>query len=77
MRYIPLRADHVWQRPSWQCRACDEAWPCPPAKVALTAGADRVSLAMYMWGNLDQAVADLPRRSPAELFDRFVGWNAG
>jgi hypothetical protein len=66
--------EHTWQRPSWRCRACGQQWPCAPARASLTDGADRVSLAMYMWGNLDQAVNDLPRRSPEELFHQFVGW---
>ncbi|MEV6301588.1 hypothetical protein AB0M02_19415 [Actinoplanes sp. NPDC051861] len=73
MRYIGN--EHTWQRPTWHCRACGHAWPCAPARADLAAdGADRVSLAMYMWGNLDRAVVDLPRRTPAELFERFVGW---
>ncbi|WP_230860751.1 hypothetical protein [Actinoplanes aureus] len=83
MRYITFTPwkrgatalEHTWQRPSWHCRACGRAWPCAPARASLTDdGADRVSLAMYMWGNLDRAMTDLPRRPPAELFHRFVGW---
>ena len=67
-------AEHTWQRPSWHCRSCGRAWPCAPARARLTDGADRLSLAMYMWGNLDRAMTDLPPHPPAELFDRFVRW---
>ncbi|MBB4746087.1 hypothetical protein [Actinoplanes lobatus] len=37
-------------------------------------GADRVMLAMYMWAHLDRAMTDLPPRSPAEFYDRFLSW---
>ncbi|MFC7533683.1 hypothetical protein [Actinoplanes sp. GCM10030250] len=82
MRYISFKPwkrkaaapEHVWERPSWHCRACGHAWPCAPARATLAGEPDRVSLAMYMWGNLDRAVADLPCRSPAELHHRFVAW---
>ncbi|MEV0898620.1 hypothetical protein [Actinoplanes sp. NPDC049802] len=37
-------------------------------------GADRVMLAMYMWGQLDRAMTDLSPLAPAEFYDRFLGW---
>ncbi|GIE33133.1 hypothetical protein Ait01nite_061780 [Actinoplanes italicus] len=70
-------AEHVCERPSWQCRACGEPWPCPPARTSLAGGADRVMLTMYMWGHLDRAMTELPPGPPAELFDRFLRWTDG
>ncbi|GGR28116.1 hypothetical protein GCM10010168_52720 [Actinoplanes ianthinogenes] len=68
------RVEHTWERPSWKCRSCGCAWPCEPARVILAAESDRVSLALYMSGHLEQAVVDLPRRPPSEMFDRFLRW---
>jgi hypothetical protein len=34
----------------------------------------RVSLAVFMWINLEEAIGDLPPCPVAELFDRFMGW---
>jgi hypothetical protein len=67
-------AEHMWERPSWECRSCGNPWPCRSARVVLAAGSDRVSLALYLAGHLEQAVADLPRRSPNEMCDRFLRW---
>lgn len=66
--------EHVCARPSWECRACGQPWPCVPAQVTLAGGMDRVMLMMYMWGHLDHAVAELSPRPPAEMFDRFLSW---
>ncbi|WIM94831.1 hypothetical protein ACTOB_006885 [Actinoplanes oblitus] len=68
------RVEHTRERPSWECRSCGCAWPCEPARAILAAESDRVSLALYMSGHLEQAVADLPRRPPHEMFDRFLRW---
>ncbi|WP_436527665.1 hypothetical protein [Actinoplanes sp. HUAS TT8] len=67
-------AEHLWERPSWECRSCGRPWPCEPARVILAAESDRISLALYMSGHLEQAVADLPKRPPHEMFDRFLRW---
>lgn len=67
-------AEHVRERPSWECRSCGEAWPCLSARVILAAESDRISLGLYMAGHLEQAVSDLPRRPPHEMFDRFLRW---
>lgn len=69
--------EHLWERPSWECRNCGDPWPCEPARVILAAESDRVSLALYMSGHLEQAVADLSKRPPHEMFDRFLRWIHG
>ncbi|GIE77546.1 hypothetical protein Aph02nite_34960 [Actinoplanes philippinensis] len=70
-------AEHVCERPSWECRACGDPWPCAPARASLSDGADRVMLTMYMWGHLDRAMTELPPGPPTELFDRFLRWTDG
>jgi hypothetical protein len=69
--------EHVCERPSWECRACGDPWPCRTARVSLSDGADRVMLTMYMWSHLDLALTELPPGPPAELFDRFLRWTDG
>ncbi|MFI1992860.1 hypothetical protein [Actinoplanes sp. NPDC020271] len=66
--------EHLWERPSWECRSCGRPWPCAPARTVLAAEPDQISLALYMSGHLEQAVVDLPRRPPHEMFDRFLRW---
>jgi len=29
------RTEHLAERPSWHCRACQQPWPCTTAKVNL------------------------------------------
>lgn len=65
---------HVAARPSWDCLACGKTWPCDPAREALASRFDRVQLAMYAWGQLEEAVGDLPAMPAAEAFDRFLAW---
>lgn len=67
-------SDHIADRPSWDCRSCGKPWPCNPARKALASEMDRTSLAIYMWVNLEEAVCDLPKGPPSELFERFLSW---
>jgi hypothetical protein len=66
--------DHMPERPSWDCRCCGRSWPCDPARERLAAELDRVQLAILMWTNLEEAVADMPHGPMSELFDRFIRW---
>ncbi|MBL7260752.1 hypothetical protein JKJ07_41330 [Actinoplanes sp. LDG1-01] len=61
-------------RPSWDCVACGQTWPCDPAREELRSDMDLVELAIYMWDRLDEAVSDLSPNPPAELFERFLKW---
>ncbi|WP_341720295.1 hypothetical protein QQG74_11595 [Micromonospora sp. FIMYZ51] len=71
---------HLPERPSWRCRACGGAWPCPVARMLLRVeyGPDRVGLSVYLAGLLFDATGDLmhetPPPTPAELFERFLAW---
>ena len=68
------RADHVPDRPSWQCHACGRPWPCDPARKDLAAELGRVDLAVLMWNHLEEAARDMPQAPASELFDRFLRW---
>jgi hypothetical protein len=67
-------AEHTADRPSWDCRSCGTAWPCHQARKGLIIELDRVSLAIFMWVNLEEAAFDLPAEPPSGLFERFIGW---
>jgi hypothetical protein len=71
--------EHVPGRPSWDCEACGEPWPCGPAKVELVEeyGDDRTSLAVYLAAQLQAAIDDYTNTAAPvpPLFDRFFGWD--
>jgi hypothetical protein len=72
-------AEHEPGRPSWDCGACGEPWPCPPARESLATemcGHPTV-LNLYMSAQLAQAADDLAatyRSMPPNLVERFTGW---
>lgn len=72
--------EHTPLRPSWECRACGQTWPCGPARESLTAEAaadglgGRSSLAMLMWGYLEDYALDVGPGPLGEAFDRFIAW---
>ncbi|MEU5668779.1 hypothetical protein ABZ749_00145 [Micromonospora sp. NPDC047753] len=75
---------HLPRRPTWLCRVCAAAWPCPLARMLLRVqyGTDRVGLSIYLASQLFDATADLyqlnpePGPDPRELFERFLAWTA-
>jgi hypothetical protein len=76
-RLIESVADnHAPQRPSWDCIACDEPWPCRPAKIQMLNEArnSMTSLRIAAWANFELAAYDMPTGPAIELYQRFVGW---
>lgn len=67
--------EHLAERPTWDCRACERPWPCDPAREALAAELGRTELTLYLSGHLDEAARELPGAPAAELYDRFLGWS--
>jgi hypothetical protein len=67
---------HDYTRPGWDCGACGQPWPCPPAKVEIGERyPDRVALWYHMLGRLYAAAGEMPRGyDPGELHDRFMAW---
>lgn len=71
---VPVADAHVPNRPTWECRACLQPWPCPPARDALLAEGDATALSVYMAAQMAEAAQDLPAALPGALFDRFLLW---
>ena len=73
----PHTDGHLPQRPSWDCRACKQAWPCPPAHAELRAsyGDDRIGLSVYLAAQMQHAATEVRTLTPAELFTRFLAWD--
>jgi len=69
-----MSVEHAPDRPSWDCQVCEKPWPCDPAREDLCSEMDRVTLAINMWLNLENAVLELPDTPADELFARFIAW---
>lgn len=67
-------AEHIAERPSWDCLACGKPWPCDPAREQLRTEMDPVQLATYMWSCVEEAAGVLGDLSMSETFDRFLAW---
>ena len=67
---------HVASRPSWQCMACGQAWPCAAGRRQLLAqhADSRVLLALYLSSCLVEAAQDLAQEAAGDLYIRFIGW---
>ncbi|MCT2280386.1 flavin reductase [Micromonospora chalcea] len=68
--------DHQPHRPSWECRACYEPWPCAAGQVQLAEAYrdDRAALSVYMGELYAAAQEDLPEFPPRLLYTQFVAW---
>ena len=71
--------DHLGVRPSWDCVACGQPWPCANAKEELLTEFRNFPsvLAIYMSAQLTEAFDDLSATSghpPPDLYDRFIAW---
>ncbi|MGI5212998.1 hypothetical protein [Plantactinospora sp. CA-290183] len=67
---------HTPARPCFRCRTCGAHWPCQPARLALLRAYrdNRVGLMIYLAGQLQRALQDLPHADPAALAARIVYW---
>lgn len=69
-------AEHQPDPATYDCRACAQKWPCPPAREYLLATTpDSGQLGMRMWGELEAAARVLADEPPGRLFERFLGWS--
>ncbi|MEW2445415.1 hypothetical protein [Micromonospora marina] len=68
--------DHQPHRPTWECRACYEPWPCAAGQVQLAEAYrnDRSGPRFYMGELYAAAVEDLPAFPPRLLYTQFVAW---
>jgi hypothetical protein len=75
----PREVDHLRDRPSWDCLACAQPWPCAHAKGELLREFRRhpSSLTIYMSSYLGEALNDLTAHGeapPPDLYERFLSW---
>jgi hypothetical protein len=71
--------EHIGQRPSWDCLACAQPWPCAIAKGELGAEFRNIPsvLTIYMSAQMFDAADDFMARGagpPADLYERFLSW---
>jgi hypothetical protein len=73
------KATHLLARPSWDCVACAQPWPCAQAKEELLCDFRRhpSSLTIYMSSYMCEALNDLTAHGeapPPDLYERFLSW---
>jgi hypothetical protein len=73
------QTEHLHGRPTWDCRACGEPWPCANAKTGLAMEFQRFPsvLAIYMAAQMHDALLDLTAHGappPPDLYERFLAW---
>ncbi|MFI7547725.1 hypothetical protein [Actinoplanes sp. NPDC049599] len=76
---VRQEAQHLGDRPSWDCLACTQPWPCAHAKDELLNEFRRFpsSLTIYMSSFLCEALNDLTAHGeapPPDLYERFLSW---
>ncbi len=71
-------AEHLHERPNWNCRVCSRPWPCLTARTRLLheyrafPSLLRVYLSAQMYEALQDMVLD--GTGPLNLYDRFLAW---
>ncbi|GLW33296.1 hypothetical protein Areg01_62340 [Actinoplanes regularis] len=75
------RTPHQPDRPTWDCVACDEPWPCAPGKVELAeqGAVHRRSLRLYLESCAIDLIDDRVGGHRASgggdgIYDRILGW---
>lgn len=63
---------HQPQRPSWECTACGDPWPCARAWEVLREQFPSGALGMFMVTMLTIAAGDMPAARPGILYLRFI-----
>lgn len=80
MMLVP-RTRHQPGRPSWDCLACGEPWPCAPGKVGLAeqGTVHRRSLRLYLESCVidmidDRAGGHRTSLRDSAIYERILGW---
>ena len=79
MTTMTARLEHVNERPAWDCRVCQQPWPCTKARNKLLTefrGFPSV-LRIYLSTQMYDALGDLPPHrghNPSEFYERFLSW---
>jgi hypothetical protein len=79
MSATPKHTEHLYQRPTWDCRICENPWPCANAKSDLLAEFAKFPsvLQIYMSAQMHDALHELTAHGepvPADLYQRFLSW---
>lgn len=79
MTITTTTAEHLHERPRWDCRICKQPWPCAEAKaVLLEEFHDFPSvLTIYLSTQMYDAMGDLTSYgmpTPLEMYKRFLSW---
>jgi hypothetical protein len=71
-----VNADHLPERPTWECKSCGDQWPCGPAREGLLGeyATDPVALAIRMWGHLEDYSMDAGAGPLQGAWNRFLSW---
>ncbi|BCY14501.1 hypothetical protein [Actinoplanes sp. L3-i22] len=69
-------AEHLHDRPDWNCRICGGAWPCSDARAKLLYEyrAFPSLLRIYMSNQMYEALEDMAVDEPVNLYERFLAW---
>jgi hypothetical protein len=72
----PPTLDHQPSRPDWNCKGCENEWPCDAYKAALRAEPNE-----YRWQHImmlatyaQEFVSDRPDSREVDALRRFVTW---
>ncbi|GIF02917.1 hypothetical protein [Actinoplanes siamensis] len=75
---VAREAEHLHDRPGWNCRICGRPWPCATAKTNLLyeyrafPSLLRIYLSAQMYDAIEDMVTD--EGIPLNLYERFLAW---
>jgi hypothetical protein len=69
-------AEHLHERPDWNCRACGQPWPCATAQARLLHEyrAFPSLLRVYLSTQMYEALEDMAAGGGPSLHERFLAW---
>ncbi|GIM89520.1 hypothetical protein [Paractinoplanes toevensis] len=79
MTTMVKRGEHLRDRPDWDCRSCQQPWPCANAKANLLVEFRQFPsvLTIYLSAQMYEALGDMTSRgepAPPNLYERFLSW---
>ena len=72
-------SEHLHGTPSWNCRTCEQPWPCPRARADLSEEFRHFPsvLTVYMAAQMQEALSSMAaekRQAPQDLYKRVLAW---
>jgi hypothetical protein len=76
---LAFGSEHLRGTPSWNCRTCEQPWPCPKARADLTEEFRHLPsvLTVYMAAQMQEALSSMAQekgQAPQDLYKRFLAW---